>query len=134
MTMIGAVSLDGFRGFMTVDAATDAAVFREFVAHELVPTLRPGDIVVMDNLSSHRDSDSLKRIRQAKANVVFLPPYSPEFNPIEKTWAKLKALIRRMETLTREAFDEAVAHAMKAISAEDIRAWFQYAGYQSQAA
>ena len=134
MTMIGAIGLDGFRGFMTVDAATDAEVFREFVAHELVPKLRQGDVVVMDNLNVHKDTDSLKKIRRAKAKVVFLPPYSPEFNPIEKTWAKIKELIRRMNTLTREKFDEAVAHAMKAISIGDIRGWFRHAGYQCNAA
>jgi transposase len=129
VTMIGAIGLTGFCGFMTVDAATDADVFRAFVEHELRANLRPGDIIVMDNLSVHKDSEVIRLIREAGADVLFLPPYSPEFNPIEKAWSKIKALIRRADTLTREAFDEAVAAAMSAISLVDIRAWIRHAGY-----
>jgi transposase len=127
--MIGAIGLTGFCGFMTIDAATDADVFRAFVRHELRANLRPGDIVVMDNLSVHKDGEVLRLIRDAGADVLFLPPYSPEFNPIEKAWAKIKTLIRRADTLTRETFDEAVAAAMSAISRVDIRAWIRHAGY-----
>ena len=127
--MIGAIGLTGFCGFMTIDAATDADVFRAFVQHELKANLRPGDIVVMDNLSVHKDGEVLRLIRDAGADVLFLPPYSPEFNPIEKAWAKIKTLIRRADTLTREMFDEAVAAAMSAVSLVDIRAWIRHAGY-----
>lgn len=130
ITMLGALALDGFRGFMTIDAATDADVFRAFVTHELVPNLRPGDLVVMDNLSAHKDSDVLNTIRAAGANVLFLPPYSPEYNPIEKAWAKMKELLRRLDTLTRDTFDGAVANAMDAVSLHDISAWVEHAGYQ----
>lgn len=130
MTMIGAVALDGFRGFMTIDAATDTDVFRAFVTRELVPNLREGDIVVMDNLGVHKNADVQSKIRSAGADVLFLPPYSPEYNPIEKTWAKMKAIMRRLDTLTRENFDAAVARAMDAVSLDDIRAWIQHAGYQ----
>lgn len=129
MTMIGAIGLGGFCGFMTVDAATDTEVFRAFVRQQLIANLRPGDIVVMDNLSAHKDGEVRRLIQAAGAELLFLPPYSPEFNPIEKTWAKLKALIRRAETLTREAFDKAVAAAMSAISLADIHAWIRHAGY-----
>jgi transposase len=129
MTMIGAIALDGWRGLMTIDAPTDHDVFLAFVEQELVANLRPGDLVVMDNLSAHKHSDVIAAIRTVGADVLFLPPYSPEFNPIEKAWAKLKALIRRAATLTREAFDLAVAAAMDAISTADIRAWTNHAGY-----
>jgi transposase len=129
MTMIGAIALNGFRGFMTIDAATDADVFRAFVTCELVPNLCKGDVVVLDNLGVHKNADVLSMIRDAGADVLFLPPYSPEYNPIEKTWAKMKALMRRLDTLTREKFDAAVARAMDAISLDDIRAWVEYAGY-----
>ena len=129
MTMIGAIGLTGFCGFMTVDAATDANVFRAFVRHELKANLRPGDVVVMDNLSVHKDTEVVRLIRDVGADVIFLPPYSPEFNPIEKAWAKIKALIRRVDTLTREAFDNAVAAAMGAITISDIRSWVGHAGY-----
>lgn len=127
--MIGAIGLTGFCGFMTVDAAADSDVFRAFVEYELRANLRPGDIVVMDNLSVHKDSEVFRLIRDAGADVLFLPPYSPELNPIEKAWAKIKALIRRANTLTREAFDEAVAAAISAVSLVDIRAWIRHAGY-----
>lgn len=129
MTMLGAIALDGFRGFLTIEAATSAEVFRSFVLHELVPRLKPGDLVVMDNLSAHKEPQGVAAIRAAGADVLFLPPYSPEYNPIEKAWAKLKDIIRRLPTLTREAFDKAVAAAMSAISLDDIRAWACHAGY-----
>lgn len=83
----------------------------------------------MDNLSAHKDQEVLDAIRGTGADVLFLPPYSPEFNPIEKVWAKLKAMIRRVETLTREAFDQALVTAMHAISTENLRAWIGHAGY-----
>ena len=129
MTMVGAIALNGFRGFLTIDAPTCGDVFAAFVTAELVPHLRPGDIVVMDNLSAHKRPDIIAAIRVAQAEVLFLPPYSPEYNPIEKAWAKLKAIVRRLPTLTREAFDRAVAAAMDAISLADIRAWTLHAGY-----
>jgi len=131
MTMIGAIALDGFRGFMTVDAAMDGHVYREFIEQCLVPNLKPGDIVVMDNLSVHKNTKALQAIRDAGAETKFLPPYSPEFNPIEKAWAKLKDLIRRADTLTRDAFDRAIAEAIKTISTENIQAWTMFAGYRS---
>jgi transposase len=130
MTMIGAIGLDGIGGFMSIDAATDAEVFRAFVRHELAQHLRPGDIVVMDNLNAHRDAESLRIIRGAGADVLYLPPYSPEYNPIEKAWSKIKEVLRRLDTLTRDAFEKALAVAMAAISCDDIRAWVQYAGYR----
>lgn len=133
MTMIGALALDGFRGFMTVDAATSAEVFRAFVEQQLVPNLRVDDLVVMDNLSAHRDSEAIAAIRGCGAQVMFLPPYSPEFNPIEKAWGKIKAVLRRLATRTREDFDAAVATAIKAITLDDISAWTGYAGYQLDA-
>lgn len=134
MTMIGALALDGWRGFITIDAPTDHDVFLAFVEQELVGNLRPGDLAVMDNLSAHKHPDVIAAIRAAGADVLFLPPYSPELNPIEKAWAKVKELIRRASTLTREAFDLAVAAAMDAISTADIRAWTKHAGYACAAA
>jgi len=129
ITMLGAIALDGFRGFFTVDAATDRDVFLVFVEQVLVPNLRPGDIVVMDNLSVHYSTAAQEAIRAAGAEVMYLPPYSPEFNPIEKAWSKLKAALRRSVTLTRETFDHAVTEAMDTITTNDIREWTAYAGY-----
>lgn len=129
MTMIGAVALDGWRGFVTIDSATDGDVFLAYVQQQLVPQLRLGDIVVMDNLASHKSPAVIAAIRAAQAQVLFLPPYSPDFNPIEKAWAKLKDILRRLPTLSREAFDDAVAFAMDCISTADIRAWTLFSGY-----
>ncbi len=130
MTMIGAIALDGFRGFMTIDAGTSIDVFHSFVTSQLVPNLRPGDVVVMDNLAAHKNKNIIELIETAKASVLFLPPYSPEFNPIEKTWAKLKEILRRLETTTRDTFDAAVAKAMQAINFQDILGWILHAGYR----
>lgn len=129
MTMLGAIALDGFRGFLTIDLPTTTEVFSAFVVHQLVPNLRPGDIVVMDNLASHKHPAVVAAIRAAQASVLFLPPYSPDFNPIEKLWGKLKDFLRRLPTLCRETFDRAVAAAMDAITTDDIRAWTIHAGY-----
>ena len=106
----------GFVGFMTVNAGTGNDVFNAFVEHELVPSLKRGDIVVMDNLSAHNHGQAIQRIHDAGAHALFTPPYSPEFNPIEKAWAKLKDIGRRALTLSRQAFDNAVAKAIKMIS------------------
>ena len=129
ITMIGAIALNGWRGFMTVQAATDREVFKAYVEQLLVPNLRRRDLVVMDNLAAHKDAEAIAAIRRAGADVLFLPPYSPDLNPIEKAWAKLKEILRRTATMTREAFDAAVASAMDEISTDDIRAWTEYAGY-----
>ena len=127
--MIGAMALDGFRGLMTVDAGTSTDVFQAFVEYELVPHLRPLDLVVMDNLSAHRNANVKRWIEEAGASILFTPPYSPEFNPIEEAWAKLKDILRRAQTLTRQAFDDALAAAVDCIRLQDIRAWVQFAGY-----
>ena len=129
MTMIGAIALDGWRGFVTIDAPTDGDVFLAYVEQQLAPRLNVGDIVVMDNLAAHKGPAIIAAIHSVGAEVLFLPPYSPEYNPIEKAWAKLKNLLRRLPTLSREAFDDAVAFAMTTISNADVRAWLTFAGY-----
>lgn len=129
VTMIGALAGDGFRGFMTIDSGTSHDVFLAFVQQELAPNLKPDDIVVMDNLAAHRGKVVIEAIETMGAKVIFTPPYSPEFNPIEKTWAKMKDFIRRLPTLTREAFDRAVSAAMDAITEKDRWGWIRHAGY-----
>jgi transposase len=128
--MIGALALDGFRGLMTIDAGTSTEVFLAFVEQVLAPNLRPGDIVVMDNLGAHKSPVVRQAIEAAGAASLFLPPYSPEFNPIERAWSKMKELLRRLPTLTRETFDRAVTTAMDAVDLDDIRAWTDFAGYR----
>jgi transposase len=116
MTMLGAVGLDGFRGFMTIDCGTSTEVFELFVEHQLIPNLGAGDIVILDNLSAHRGAKVRELLEAVGVELLFLPPYSPEFNPIEKVWGKLKDIVRRLPSKTRELFDRAVAKAMGAIS------------------
>ena len=130
MTLIGAIALDGFRGTMTVNAGTGTDVMLAYTEQVLAPNLRPGDIVVMDNLAAHHSKAVVAAIRNHGAEVLFTPPYHPEFNPIEKTWAKLKDIIRRWNTLTRDAFDHAVAAALQMITTADIKGWLQHAGYR----
>ena len=128
-TMIGAIRLDGSTTCMTIEGATDTEVFRAYVQEILVPALRPGDIVVMDNLSPHKSEPTLALVAQAGAQVLFLPAYSPDLNPIEKMWSKLKAYLRKAEPRTQEALVQAIAAALKTITTQDAQNWFASCGY-----
>lgn len=128
-TMISSVRLDGSTACMAIDDATSADVFREYVRHVLVPTLRPGNIVVLDNLSAHKDSESLDLIRAAAAEVWFLPPYSPDLNPIEKMWSKVKEFLRAAKARSFDALLAAIGEALKTVTAQDAHGWFESCGY-----
>jgi transposase len=128
-TLIGALRLDGSTACLTIDGATDTEVFGTYVEAVLLPTLRPGDIVVMDNLSPHKSEPTLHRLAAAGVQVLFLPAYSPDLNPIEKMWSKLKAYLRKTEPRTREALEQAIAAALKTVTAQDARNWFASCGY-----
>jgi transposase len=127
--MISSIRRDGSTAAMTVEGATTSEVFRAYVEHILIPTLRPGDIVVLDNLSPHKDKEALALIEQAGAEVRFLPPYSPDFNPIEKMWSKVKALLRSAKARTDEALLSAIAAALARVTAQDAEGWFASCGY-----
>jgi transposase len=129
-TVLGAMALDGIRALMTIEGATTADVFEAFVASMLVPSLHPGEIVVMDNEGAHKPAHILERIRAAGAHVLFLPPYSPDLNPIELFWNKLKDLLRSMAARTPQELDHAIAQAMGLTTREDIAGWFQHCGYK----
>ncbi len=128
-TMISSVRLDGTTAAMTIAGATDTEVFRTYVDKVLCPTLRPGDIVVMDNLGAHKNAETLELIRAAGAEPRFLPAYSPDLNPIEKMWSKVKALLRSEEARTPEELDLAVGRALAKVTANDARGWFASCGY-----
>jgi transposase len=128
-TMISSLRLDGTTACMTVEGATTSEVFRAYVEHILVPTLRPGDVVVLDNLSPHKDKAALALIEQAGAEVRFLPPYSPDFNPIEKMWSKIKTLLRSAKARSDEALLEALGSALARVTAQDAMGWFASCGY-----
>ena len=110
---------------MTVEAATDADIFLAYVDRLLAPELKPGDVVVMDNLSSHKVKGIRERIEAAGAELLYLPPYSPDLNPIEKAWSKLKQFLRAAKARTPEQLQQAIAQALKTITQHDAAAWFR---------
>lgn len=134
VSLVGALGLSGLRTLMTLGGAIDGVAFVAFVRIFLVPMLRPGDIVMMDNLSVHKVVGVREAIQAAGATLHYLPSYSPDLNPIERCWSKLKALLRSAGARTREALDSAIAEAMKAITAADAAGWFTHGGYFYQPA
>jgi len=129
--MISSIRLDGSTACMAIDDATSAEVFREYVRQVLVPTLRPDDIVVLDNLSAHKDRQAIELIKSAVAEVRFLPPYSPDLNPIEKMWSKVKEFLRSAKARTFDALLAAIANALKTITVQDAKGWFASCGYMN---
>jgi len=129
--MIGALDVRGMRALMTVEGATDADVFEAFVERVLLRKLHPGDIVVLDNVGAHKPEHIRGLVEAAGARLLFLPPYSPDLNPIEQGWAKLKGALKDFGARTREALDVAIRRAMDLIGADDARAWFTHCGYQA---
>ena len=125
LTILGAISTRGMIATMTIEAATDREIFLAYLDEVLCPNLRPGDVVVMDNLSSHKVTGVRERIEAAGAQLLYLPPYSPDLNPIEKAWAKLKQLLRAAKARTKEALDQAIAQMLPMLTAEDAKAWFR---------
>lgn len=128
-TIIGAIRLDGSTACMSVDGATDKDVFREYVRCVLVPTLRQGDIVILDNLSAHKDQQTQILIEDAGAELRFLPPYSPDLNPIEKMWSKVKTFLRAAKSRTQDELNEMIGRAMETITPKDAEGWFRSCGY-----
>lgn len=129
VTILGALSCTGMEAVMTVEGATDAAVFRAYVNQVLVPTLAPHDIVVMDNLSVHKVAGIEQAIVAAGAQLIYLPPYSPDYSPIEHGWSKLKTCLRTARARTREQLDAALKNAIDWITPDDARNWFEHCGY-----
>ena len=127
--MICSMRWDGSTACMTIEGATDTEVFRVYVRQVLCPTLRPGDVVIMDNLSPHKSVETLSLIEQLGAEVLFLPAYSPDLNPIEKMWSKLKEFLRSAQARSRPSLIEAIASALETITAQDVINWFASFGY-----
>jgi transposase len=121
------MSLSGMVATMTIEEPTDTDIFLAYVEHLLYPVLKPGDVVVMDNLSAHKTPAVGKWIEKAGAEVLYLPPYSPDLNPIEKAWAKLKQLLRGAKARTRETLDQAITEALPSITPDNAKAWFRLA-------
>lgn len=115
---------------LAVEGATTTAVFETYVERVLAPALSSGQIVVMDNLSSHKGSRIRELIEARGCELLYLPPYSPDLNPIEEAFSKLKALLRKAEARTRGALLEAMGRALDAVSASDARGFFEHRGYR----
>ncbi len=130
LTTLGAMSLRGMEATMTVASATDGDVFRAYVEQVLCAALEPGDVVVMDNLSAHKVAGIREQIEACGAQLLYLPPYSPDLNPIEKAWSKFKKFLRDAKARTKEALDQAATDALKTITADNAAAWFRHCGYQ----
>jgi transposase len=129
VTLLAALSTTGVEATMTIEGATDTDVFCAYVSDVLAPTLRTGDIVVMDNLSAHKTQRVRELIEARGARLVYLPPYSPDFNPIEPCWSKIKTFLRAAKARTSERLDEAIKQAFETITEADARAWFSHCGY-----
>jgi len=128
MTVLGALSVDGIMASMTVEGSTDAQVFLTYVQTILAPTLHAGQVVCMDNLSSHQVSGVKEAIESTGARLESLPPYSPDFSPIEKCWSKFKAILRKKAARTRDVLDPAITEAFAMITPQDARGWFAHCG------
>jgi len=129
-TMISSMRLDGSTACMVVDGATNKEVFQAYVKHILLPTLKPGDIIVLDNLSAHKNKEIQELIESVGAKLWYLPPYSPDLNPIEKMWSKIKAILRTLKARTERALINAIAKALEAVTASDAKGWFESCGYR----
>ena len=129
LTLLGAITSSGLLATMTIEDATDGDIFQAFVEQVLCPRLRPGQVVVMDNLGAHKAAAVRQSLEAAGASLLYLPPYSPDLNPIEKCWSKIKLLLRSLKARTAEALQAAMTTALAAISPDNARAWFNYCGY-----
>ena len=128
-TLLGAMTSSGLLATMTIEESTDTDVFLAFLDQVLCPKLQPGQIVVMDNLSAHKAPAVQAKIEATGASLLYLPPYSPDLNPIEKCWAKIKGILRSLKARTAEALDPAITQAIAAISSDNALGWLQHCGY-----
>jgi len=129
VTMLASLSLSGIEAPMTVSGAVDGLVFKVYVEQVLCPTLNVGDVVVMDNLPAHKVVGIKQLIEARGAKLIYLPPYSPDLNPIEKCWSKIKTHLRGAKARTRLELEKALREALLLITAEDAVGWFRSCGY-----
>jgi transposase len=129
-TVLSSMSAGGMGASLTVEGATTSAVFEAYVEQVLAPTLRKGQVVVMDNLSAHKGERVRELIEERGCELIYLPSYSPDLNPIEEAFSKIKGLLRKAEARTREALLEAIGSALSAVSSRDVRSFFEHCGYQ----
>ena len=132
-TLIASITLEGGMGeSMTIEGATDALAFEAYVEHFLGPSLKEGQVVVLDGLGSHRTEKVRELVEGRGAHLLFLPSYSPDLNPIEEAFSKIKGIVRKVGARIREALVEAIERALAAVTTEDASGWFAHAGYWPQ--
>ena len=129
ITMLASLSVSGVEATMTINGAVDAIVFKTYLERILCPTLTSGDIVVMDNLPAHKVSGIKELIESRGAKLIYLPPYSPDLNPIEKCWSKIKTYLRKEKARTREELEKALREALLTVTEADAQGWFKSCGY-----
>ena len=129
-TLLASMSLEGMGPCLAVEGATSATVFESYVEQLLAPTLRRGQIIVVDNLSAHKGERVRELIEARGCELLYLPPYSPDFNPIEKAFSKIKGLLRKAQARSREALVEVLGRAISAVSAMDAQGFFKHSGYR----
>jgi transposase len=133
VTLLASMTSEGMGPCLAVEGPTTREVFEAYLERVLAPSLRPGQVVVMDNLSSHKAARVRELIEERGCELMYLPPYSPDLNPIEEAFAKLKALLQRAGARTREALIEAMGRVLEAVTASDARGFFEHRGYRAKA-
>lgn len=131
LSVIGAISSTKVEAALYGEWATDGDIFCHFIENSLLPQLKPDNIVLLDNVSFHKSDRVIKAIQSTGAKVDFIPPYSPEFNPIELMWSAIKTMIRQLEPRTLPQFQSAIKKAFLAVNRHKLKAWFEHAGYRS---
>ncbi len=129
-SMISTMGVGGAEATMIIEGSVDTLVFNAYCEQVLRPTLKRGDVMVLDNLGAHRASRIEEITRSCGARVIWLPPYSPDFSPIELMWSKVKTYLRRVKARTQEELDKAIAAALETITISDCLNWFRHCGYE----
>lgn len=129
LTVLAALTLEGMLASMTIESPTDGDVFLAFVEQVLGPRLQPGHIVILDNLGAHKVEGVRRLIEGRGAQLLYLPPYSPDFNPIEQAWSKLKQLLRGVKARVLDQLEPAIAQTIAAITPQNAQAFFRHCGY-----
>jgi transposase len=132
LTMLAALTTRGVQAPMTIESPTDGDVFLAYLEQVLCPRLQPGHVVIMDNLAAHKVAGVRQLIEATGARLLYLPPYSPDFNPIEQAWSKIKQWLRSAKARTADALEKAIADALATITADNALAWFSHCGYGPQ--
>ena len=129
-SMIATLGVAGVEAPMLIEGSVDTLVFNAYCEQVLQPTLKPGDVIVLDNLGAHRASRIEEIAASCGARVLWLPPYSPDFSPIELMWSKVKAYLKKVKARTQSALEKAIAEALKTITISDCLNWFRHCGYE----